>query len=128
MMPTSNILQPAQAWDDLRLAGQWLALLGFKVNVAAPTFSPLISTYHEVLDPSGEEAIRLEAASTMLLHVRRQLVREELRGQDDYAQKRPSDPYGLIWQTTERGAALFMIGRLLSEAIESIDGSLNPAN
>ena len=119
MVVSDNHLQ-AGAADDLRLAGQWLAVLRFQANVAAPTFSPLLSTYHDMLDPSADDGRRLGAAKAMLTHVRRQIQVENLRGEELHAQKRPPDPYGLVWQTTERGAALFMIERLLSNAIEPL--------
>ena len=41
----------------------------------------------------------------MLTHVRRQIQIENSRGEEMHSQKRSPDPYGLVWQTTERGAA-----------------------
>lgn len=59
----------------------------------------------------------------MLTHVRRQIQIENSRGEEMHSQKRSPDPYGLVWQTTERGAALFAIERLLSEAIAVFGGA-----
>lgn len=123
MMSISDHHLRAAAGDDLRLAGQWLAVFHFQANAAAPTFSPLLSTYHDLLDPSADDGRRLGAAKAMLTHVRRQIQVENLRGEELHAQKRPPDPYGLVWRTTERGAALFMIERLLSEAIAALEGA-----
>ena len=113
----------ARAQDDIRLSAQWLALLHFRADPSAPIFSPCISTYHDMLDPSADGVRRLEAAEAMLKHVRRQAVLEGLKGEEAYATARPTDPYGRVWKTTERGAALHMIEMLLSSAVATLGGS-----
>lgn len=113
------------ARDLTRFSGQWLELLKFQVHAAAPTFSPSVSRYHEMLDPAATDSARLAACTVMLAAVVRNEQISLLEGEAEYARQRPVDPYSLHWRTTQKGAALTMIARLLSTAISIFEAELN---
>lgn len=113
------------ARDLTRFAGQWLDLLKFQVHAAAPTFSPSHSRYHDMLDPAATDSARLAACSVMLAAVVQNEQISRLEGEAEYARQRPVDPYNLHWRTTQQGAALTMIARLLSAAINIYENELS---
>lgn len=102
-----------------RMAAQWLTLLQFKPNPNAPTFSPSLSLYHDMLNPAAEDEARIMACGKMLALVRVQLLFENKTGRETYARARPIDPYQRHWRTTERGAALAAVSSLLDGALGS---------
>ena len=115
----------ARARDLTRRAAQWLDLIDFRVHAAVETFSPSMSTYHDMLDPAATDAARLAACRGMHQQVCRRVKVERLKGEAAYACHRPIDPYGLRWRTTQNGATLETIARLLSSAIESFECHLD---
>jgi len=118
MMGTDMPSTLAQARSLTRYAGQWLDLIDFRVHAEAVVFSPSMSTYDDMLDPSATDAARLAACRAMRHHVLRRADVERLDGEANHARLRPVDPYGLRWRTTPDGATLETIACLLSAAIE----------
>ncbi len=119
MMFETQTATLAQARDLTRRAAQWLDLIDFRTHAAAEPFSPSMSTYHDMLDPTATDAARLSACRGMQQKVCRRLEVERLEGEAIHVRQRPIDPYGLRWRITREGAALETIARLLSTAIES---------
>jgi hypothetical protein len=117
MMGTNIPSTLAQARSLTLYAGQWLDLIDFRAHAGAVVFSPSMSTYHDMLDPSATDAARLEACRAMRHQVRRRADVERLDGEATHARLRPVDPYGLRWRTTPDGATLETIACLLSAAI-----------
>lgn len=110
-----------------RLAAQWMELMKFRAQASAPAFSPSMSHYHDMLDPAATDPARLAACRTMRECVLRRAHVEDLDGEATYAGLRPVDPYRLHWRTTREGATLWMIGQLLTTAIESFEAALEVA-
>ena len=104
-----------------RLAAQWMELMKFRAHASAPAFSPSMSHYHDMLDPAATDSARLAACRTMRECVLRQAHIEDLDGEATYVGCRPMDPYRLHWRTTREGATLFMIGQILTTAIEAFE-------
>ena len=119
MMCETQTAAPAQAHALTRRAAQWLDLIDFRAHAAAETFSPSMSTYHDMLDPDATDATRLAACRGMHRQVCRRVEVERLEGEASHARLRPIDPYGLRWRTTPDGATLETIACLLSAAIEA---------
>ncbi|MET4129712.1 hypothetical protein [Roseovarius sp. MBR-6] len=119
MMFETQPAELARARDLTRRAAQWLDLIDFRAHAAAETFSPSMSTYHDMLDPDATDATRLAACLGMHQQVCRRVEAERLDGEANHARQRPIDPYGLRWRITRDGATLETIARLLSAAIES---------
>ncbi len=100
-------------------ASRWLHIIRFQAHASAPIFGPLISTYHEMVDPDADLTQLLEACRGMLKLVQRQLDNEQIKADSLwYRRDRIDDPYGLAWRTTERGAILGLIQRILADAVE----------
>jgi len=108
----------AQARSLTLHVGQWLDLINFRAHAGAVIFSPSMSTYHDMLDPSATDSARLAACRAMRQQVLRRAEAERLDGEATHARIRPVDPYGLRWRTTPDGASLETIACLLSAAIE----------
>jgi pyrroline-5-carboxylate reductase len=125
MMFETQTATLAQARDLTRRAAQWLDLIDFRTHAAAGTFSPSMSTYHDMLDPDATDAARLAACRGMHQQVCRRIEAERLEGEATYARQRPVDPYGLRWRTTPDGATLEATASLLSNAIESFECHLD---
>ncbi|MHA7849519.1 hypothetical protein [Roseovarius sp.] len=119
MMFETQTAALAQARDLTRHAAQWLDLINFRAHAAAVPFSPSMSTYHDMLDPTATDAARLSACRGMHQQVCRCIEVECLEGEANHARVRPVDPYGLRWRTTHHGATLETIAHLLSAAIEA---------
>src|SRR6056297_3307667 len=120
MMATDRSATLAQARSLTRYAGQWLDLINFRAHAGAGTFSPSMSTYHDMLDPAATDAARLAACRSMYQQVCRRVEVERLEGEATHARLRLIDPYGLRWRTTRDGATLETIARQLSTAIEAL--------
>ena len=127
MMCETQTATLAQARDLTRRAAQWLDLIDFRAHAAAETFSPSMSTYHDMLDPTATDAARLSACRGMHQQVCRRVEVECLEGEATHARVRPVDPYGLRWRTTRDGATLEIVARLLSAAIKIFEGYLDEA-
>lgn len=117
-MGTDRSAKLAQARSVTLYAGQWLDLINFRAHADAVVFSPSMSTYDDMLDPSATDSARLAAYRAMRHQVLRLADVERLEGEATYARLRPVDPYGLRWRTTSHGATLETIACLLSAAIE----------
>ena len=102
----------AQAHDLTRSAVQWLDLIAFRAHAAAEPFSPSISKYHDMLDPTATDAVRLAACRGMHQQVCRRVEVERLEGEATYARQRTIDPHGLRWRITCYGATLETIASL----------------
>ena len=127
MMGTDRSSTLAQARCLTLYAGQWLDLIDFRAHAGAGVFSPSMSTYHDMLDPSATDTARLAACRAMRHQVLRRAEAESLDGEADYSRLRPVDPYGLRWRTTRDGASLETIACLLSAAIGIFEVSLDTA-
>jgi hypothetical protein len=125
MMCETQTAAVAQARDLTRRVAQWLDLIDFRAHAAAETFSPSMSTYHDMLDPAATDAARLAACRGMHQQVCRRVEAERLEGEAIHARQRPIDPYGLRWRTTRYGATLETIACLLSTAIKIFEACLN---
>ena len=117
----------AQARDLARRAAQWLDLIDFRAHAAAVPFSPSMSAYHDMLDPTATDSARLAACRSIYQQVCRRVEVERLEGEATLARVRPVDPYGLRWRTTRDGATLEIVARLLSAAIKIFEGYLDEA-
>ena len=104
-------------------AAQWLALIRFQVRAGAPTFTPDVSTYHDMFDPAAADERRLAACRRMHEVLRRQAELERWAAEGIRAQSHPRDPYGREWMTTPRGAILETIAGRLSEAVETFEAA-----
>jgi len=114
-----NALETARTLT--RFAAQWMELMKFRAHASAPAFSPSMSHYHDMLDPAATDSARLAACRTIRECVLRQAHNEDLDGEATYVGRRPMDPYRLHWRTTREGATLWMIGQILTTAIESFE-------
>ena len=126
-MGTDRSATLAQARCLTLYAGQWLDLIDLRAHAGAGVFSPSMSTYHDMLDPSATDTARLAACRAMRHQVLRRAEAESLDGEADYSRLRPVDPYGLRWRTTRDGASLETIACLLSAAIGIFEVSLDTA-
>ena len=104
-------------------AAQWLALIRFQVRAGAPTFTPDISTYHDMFNSAAPDERRLAACRRMHEAMRRQAELERWAAEGIRAQSHPRDPYGREWMTTPRGAVLETIAGTLSEAVETFEAA-----
>ena len=127
MMGTDRSSTLAQARCLTLYAGQWLDLIDFRAHAGAGVFSPSMSTYHDMLDPSATDTARLAACRAMRHQVLRRADVERLDGEATHARLRPVDPYGLRWRTTRDGATLETIACLLSAAIEIFEAGIDTA-
>lgn len=105
-----------------QLAAAWLSRIGYRVNAQASTFGPLISTYHDLADPAAPQDRRLAACQKMLEPIRRHVIVEQVRAADS---PKPfhTDPHGVEFRTTERGAILELIAAILEAAIDAFEQS-----
>ena len=126
-MVMANETDLAKARELTTLAARWLALLRFRVHSAAPSFSPSVSHYHDMLDPYAEDSVRLSACRNMRAHVWRRAQAEKEKGEERHLRDRPADPYRLEWRTTETGAAMELIADILSEAIRNYEDGIEKA-
>jgi hypothetical protein len=106
-------------------AAQWLDLIDFRAHAAAVPFSPSMSAYHDMLDPTVTDAARLAACRGMHQQVCRRVEVERLEGEATHARFRPVDPYGLRWRTTCDGATLEAIACLLLTSIKIFEARLD---
>ncbi|MFC2970182.1 hypothetical protein [Acidimangrovimonas pyrenivorans] len=106
-----------------RMAAQWLTLIRFQANKAAPIFSPSVSHYHDMLDPSADETACFKACKNMRRHVQRHMQLEQMKGEEAYMRARPVDPYSAHWKTTRHGAELTAIAWLLKEAMQEFEST-----
>lgn len=107
----------AEARERTLRAARWLRLLSFQTRPGAPFFLPGVSTYHDMFDPVASDEKRHTACKAMLPSVARQVDIERWKCEEARAVIPESDPYGLEWCTTHRGAALETLADLLREAI-----------
>lgn len=98
-------------------AARWLVLIRFQFRPGAPVFSAGISTYGEMLNPSGADDKCNAACAHLLPAVERQAVIEGWKGAEERLMRRAEDPFGLEWRTTERGAILETAAELLRAAL-----------
>jgi hypothetical protein len=75
-MPDADPVALAQS------AAAWLSRIRYRVHGQAPVFSPAISTYHEMVDPSAPPEKRLAACRRMLEAVQRHIVVEQIRADE----------------------------------------------
>lgn len=122
-MPEHREALLEEARNLTRFSGQWLRLLGFQPHPAAPTFSPSLSVYHDMLDPGATDGARFAACTALKSPVMQQVRAEQSRGEAKFVQTRPVDPYGLELRTTCDGAALEVIAGLLSKAVNLFDAA-----
>lgn len=122
-MDETTIDSLTAAREKTRLAARWLHVLHFKPSPGGPSVSPSLQAYHDILDPEATDVRRLAACKALAPAVLRAIVVEREKGKVVHANERAADPYGAHWRTTERGAALEMIGKLLAGAIESFDAA-----
>lgn len=111
------------AREKTRLAARWLNVLCFKPSPAGPSVGPSLQSYHDMLDPQTTDAHRRAACESLAPAVLSAVVVEREKGKVAHANERAPDPYGANWRTTERGAALEMIAKLLASAIETFEAA-----
>lgn len=117
--PEKDPLQHARTTAEI--AAQWLQLLQFRAHKGAPVFAPSLCHYHDMLDPAASDVARLKSCRSMLQVVKRRITIEDFKGEEARAIERSQDPYGMHWQTTRDGAALWMISHLLTVAIKAFE-------
>lgn len=111
----------AAARDNVRFAARWLQVLRFSPSPRAPSVSPSLMSYHDMLAPDTTDARRLAACRALHPAVLRAAMRERDTGEAEAARTRPPDPYGAHWRTTERGAALEVLATLLAATMTSLE-------
>ena len=112
------------ARDLTTWAAQWLELIGFQALKGGVTFSPSLTLYHDMLDPSASDAAKLEACRAIRSQVLRRVPLEEIAGEEKYLQDRPNDPYRAHWKITREGAVLNMIAHILSAGIQRFEAEM----
>ena len=115
-----NIFRGATAdGRDLSVkAAQIMSLINFQVSSGAPTFSPGLSVYDDLLDPSSSDVRRLEASQIMLKAVNRQAEHERYMAEKNWFARGYLDPYSSELRLTQRGVMLELIAEMLSNAIK----------
>lgn len=111
------------AREKTRLAARWLNVLSFKPSPAGPSVGPSLQSYHDMLAPETTDARRRAACAALAPSVLCAVVLEREKAKVAHANERAPDPYGAHWRTTERGAALAMIAKLLASAIETFEAA-----
>lgn len=99
-------------------AGRLLVLLKFQNHPAAPTLSPAISTYSDMLAPSSTDERRLAACNGYITGVQEALIIERHHFAAAERRDRSLDPYGEELKTTIRGALLDVAAGHLARAVQ----------
>ncbi|SFQ12423.1 hypothetical protein [Tranquillimonas alkanivorans] len=104
-------------------AAKWIIVFQFSIRPGGNTLDVNVTTYHEMLDPSAPDALRLAACRRMHEAAKFQAQMEAWEAKRATRTTHRRDPYGLEWCTTQRGAVLEHLAELLEAAIFGYEAS-----